>query len=206
MFRICCFATMCLFIGCKSNSNSGISLKSDTTAVEINTPPEIQKKLTGQELLDSFAEEYYLHYPDNVSFSETVSTSEDKDPRKFYKLEDFEAALPLYLVQVKLYPDVPYVNFYTGMSAYNAGEYNIAIEHFEKAQSKFPDDKYTLSTYFYIGLSYLRIGEVDKCKLAMNEYLDKGGIMTGRCSMLFQDLRLKWEPEQAKQDSILSQP
>ena len=78
------------------------------------------------------------------------------------------------------------------MSAYNAGDYDTALKYYDRQQSVFPDAKYTLVTYYYEGLCYLRIGEVEKCQAQMQDYLDRGGIMKGRIAQLNQDIRLKW--------------
>ena len=174
--------------------------------MSIEVSPVEKIKLTGQDLLDSFTEEYYFHYPDNVLHSKALPAEEGKNPRNYYKDEDFETALQLYLEQIQSNPNIAYINFYAAMSAYNVGEYDLAIKHFDRAQSKFPEDQYTLGTEYYEGLCYLRKGEVEKCKAQMNKYLALGGSYKGRCALLFQDLRLKWEPQQAKTDSIGSQP
>ena len=199
-FKIVGLAIVIWTIGCKSNANNSnkSEVSSDTSAVVYIESPVEKVELTGQDLLDTFAEEYYLHYPDNVNFNDQIKVADSINPRKYYKNGDFENALKYYKVQLKQYTDVPYVNFYTAMSAYNTGEYDLAIQHYIIQQEKFPDDKYARVTYFYEGLCYLRKGEVERCQAQMDEYLDRGGIMTGRVSLLNQDIRLKWKKPESQ--------
>ncbi len=191
---IACLLTM----ACKQSSKPAKSQDEQRDTVKtviVEKSPVENKELTGQELLDSFAEEYYIHYPDNVLVSEIIKLSDEIDPRYYYKNENYSKALELYKQQVIEYPNIPYVNFYTAMSAYLSGDYDTAIKHYDIVRNKFPENKYARVSVYYKGLSQLRKGEVENCKKTMNQYLDEGGIMTGRVSMLFQDLRLKYKPQ-----------
>ena len=201
MFKIMTFIVVVFAIGCQSNSSNNIKTDTDidTLAAEIKTSPVEKVELKGQDLLDSFADEYYLHYPDNVMVNEMIKLADSINPRRYYKNKDFVNALKYYRGQVIKYPDKPYVNFYAAMSAYNAGDYEYALEHYNRQQRVFPDHKYTLVTYYYEGLCYLRTMEVEKCEAQMEDYLNRGGIMHGRIAQLNQDIRLKWDTSSESQ-------
>ena len=79
--------------------------------------------------------------------------------------ENFAKAIEYHKKSLKINPDnlVSYLNL--GVTQVKAGEYRDAIETFEKVIQKEP---MSVFPYYYWGLSNLKIGNVNKAKLAID--------------------------------------
>ena len=109
---------------------------------------------------------------------EQADTLFDKAFRLFDKDKNYSEAIKIFRQVYELYPDQNIAEESLSMIGicYGAmGEYQKAIENFEKAVSEYPDLKgWIESTYFYLGRAYMKIGQKDKALEAFRSCLTMG--------------------------------
>lgn len=114
----------------------------------------------------------------NQRDSEQADALFDKAFRLFDKDKNYSEAIKIFRQVYELYPDQNIAEeslMMIGICYGTMGEYQKAIESFEKAVSEYPDLKgWIESTYFYLGRAYMETGQKTKALEAFRSCLTMG--------------------------------
>lgn len=110
-----------------------------------------------------------------------------KETQRLFSRESFKTALRRYLIILEHYPNDVNAHFYSGLCYHNVGQYDIAIEHFDKSYSLQIGNFREEARWFKVK-ALLGSGDEEKAKKIIKEIQKEGGFYSEQATELLNSL------------------